>query len=503
MRGGVLETKLISRRTPAWKKFRDRTATVIVAVGLAAGTALTVAAPAQAVDDPAAHAIGIPLNVGYGTADGQTLWAGSQWNPNSSGLTYITCIKYGDNAGTAPSAIEPITGEKAAWMAYLQAQQAKDLSPMRHAATFFIAYDLFDPNGAEVLRNAPDPKIPEIRAYADQLLAEAKQKAGPYTVAPSITVTDDQSGTGTVTAGKPVSAAGVALDGYPAEVTLTGAVFTATGKATATLNPGEPAQIKDVAAGTKPKVDQTTPGLTGETALIFRGPIGADGKKQQDTIGADLTSFSGAAEGFRKFDQRIDSQAIYQGGFQVADELYRTGAAPGTTADVTLDYYITGQKPTAEGQPEAPADARVIDSQVVTGVADTKKSGLFDEAKLKAGIEKFRADTGINDVTGYIVATAAADEQNSAFVSNHLIASESTVFTGTTTTVVTETKETVKETVKTVEVPVINAGYAVPVQAASASAAGQGMDGSVWAGGAAVLLALMVGAGFIRARQAR
>lgn len=493
----------MKKKVTSWRAVAAAASVLALTGGAVIGTAATAQA-ARVTDDESRYNLITKFDLGYNIP----VAIGSMKAYPGAASKSAFCFDMGAGVGPLEVPGTKFQDGNSAVAAWLFDYADKNQNMAAHVTVGFAIHKLYDPKGWEAILAGPDPRLPGEIAKADALIEQARQNAGPYSQIPVDVKADnlgplvDNKGTATVTVGAPRSAAGIDQNVDIAVKLENGGTFDSTGAATATVKPGATLTASGVPAGQVNVSATTAAALPGTETIAFYAPDGPE-RQQNLMAAASGSKVSGAARDFLKYGQRLDSQVIYQGGYNFRDTIQRSGFISGTTADVKADVYITGEQFSEEGSPTKPADAVLATSLVVKGVDKDASTPGFDAAAVEKAAKAYEAANPGTTARAYIVLSTPETSENRAFTSNHLIASEGVEFTKPTTTTVTETKEVVKETVKTVEVPVINAGYAVPVQAAGISAAGQGMDGSVWAGGAAVLLALMVGAGFIRARQAR
>lgn len=486
-----------------WKTLEASALTLSLLGSVGLGTAATAQA-ARVTDDESRYNLVTKFDLGYNIP----VAIGSMKAYPGAASKSAFCFDLGAGVGPLEVPGTKFQDGNSATAAWLFAYADKNQNMAAHVTVGFAIHKLYDPKGWEAILAGPDPRLPGEIAKAEALIEQARQNAGPYSQIPVDVKADnlgplvDTKGTATVTVGAPKSAAGVDQNVDIAVKLENGGIFDSTGAATATVKPGATLKASGVPAGQVNVSATTVADLPGTETIAFYAPDGPE--RQQNLMAAAAgAKISGAGRDFLKYGQRLDSQVIYQGGYSLRDTIQRSGFISGTTADVTADVYITGEKFSEEGTPTKPADAVLATSLVVKGVDKDATTPGFDAAAVEKAAKAYEAANPGKTARAYVVLSTPETSENRAFTSNHLIASEGVEFTKPTTTVVTETKETVKETVKTVEVPVINAGYAVPVQAASVSAAGPAIDGSLLVGGAAALLALLVGAGVYRARQAR
>ncbi len=490
--------------------YLPRISAVSAALALAAGSLLASASAAQAArvtDDESMYNIGEKFEVVPGF---QTYFGSMKSYPTSKNPTLLGwCIDLG--AGVGPDAVPavPVDDPRGPVFNWLFAYAAASSDPAVHTRVALTVHEAFDAKGWGMISKAAesDSGLAARIAEARDLYKKAEAQAGPYK-APEVKVSadnlgplDDQGrGTVTVTVGAPMTAAGNPQNNVDMKVSLNnGGKFESTGTAEATVKPGASLKAIEVPPGQVNVTASTVTPLAGSALNAYYQPEGP--QRSQNLIGGgEYASLSARGSDFLKYGQQLDSQVQYQGGYTFRDLIMRSGAISDTTAEVTADVYVTTQAPTEEGTPEAPADAVKVTSLEVSKVADQKVSEAFDAVAVEAAVKKMQDETG-KPVNSYIVLSTPETDENRAFTSNHLIASESVNFQlSGETKVVTETKETVKEVgqkevIKEVQMPRIAAGAEgiEPVASTSQTASNYGVLG----GGAAliVLAALLAGYG--------
>ncbi|WP_245532380.1 hypothetical protein [Acaricomes phytoseiuli] len=463
--GGGHFSKVRLSRGMSW----NATAVVLALAGGALFGSASAAQAARVVDDESMYNIGEKFEVvpGY-----QTYFGSMKSYPTSKNPTLLGwCIDLG--AGVGPDAVPavPVDDPRGPVFNWLFAYAAASSDPAVHTRVALTVHEAFDAKGWGMISKAAetDSGLATRIAEARDLYKKAEAQAGPYK-APEVKVAadnlgplDDQGrGTVTVTVGAPVSAAGNAQNDTELKVSLhNGGKFESTGKAEATVKPGASLKAVEVPAGQVNVTAATVTPLAGSALNAYYQPEGPQ-RSQNLLGGGEYAALSARGADFLKYGQRLDSQVQFQGGFTFRDLIMRSGAISDTTAEVTADVYVTTQAPTEEGTPEAPADAVKVTSQLVSKVADQKVSDAFDAVAVEAAVKKMQDETG-KPVNSYIVLSTPETDENRAFTSNHLIASESVSFPlkekpEVVTTTNTKEVVTVKESVKEVEAPRIEAG---------------------------------------------
>ncbi|MCW1250624.1 hypothetical protein ODZ83_10645 [Acaricomes phytoseiuli] len=432
------------------------------------------------------------------------------------------CIDLG--AGVGPDAVPavPVDDPRGPVFNWLFAYAAASSDPAVHARVALSVHEAFDAKGWELISKAAETNagLAARIAEARDLYKTAEAQAGPYK-APSVMVAadnlgplDDQGrGTVMVTVGAPMSAAGNPQNNVDMKVSLqNGGKFESTGTAEATVKPGASLKAIEVPPGQVNVTAATVTPLAGSALNAYYQPEGPQ-RSQNLLGGGEYAALSARGADFLKYGQRLDSQVQFQGGYTFRDLIMRSGAISDTTAEVTADVYVTNESSTEEGTPEAPADAVKVTSQVVSEVADQKVSEAFDAAAVEVAVKEMQEKTN-KAVTAYIVLSTPETDENRAFTSNHLIASESVSFPlKDKPTVVTETKTkevtkevvtvkesvkevvTVKESVKEVAAPRIEAGTPVAVSSTD--------NGGLFVAGAGLLtlLGLAIGGSVVAVRR--
>lgn len=367
--------------------------TVLASAGVGAATV------ASAADDPAAHWHGANYVVPPANASGDwNTWLGSMHDPNSSEFAW--CVEWGTDAGMTPSTPGTIADGNAALFNYIVQTKQGDTS--QHSAIAEAAHRLFDPKYAAVwdgngpafgtLATAASTAGP--RAAADQMIAEARANAGPYTVLPHLNL--DASGRrGTVTNTFVRSASGSAINGWAATATLNGpAVWDGTNSKAVNLHAGDVLPQFISTGNGQVSVTINVTGAPGATVLKHKVP-----GEQGMVVTSGKTTVSGQSGDVRMtfdFQPKATSTAVtyVEAGDKLADVLHvntSTGSAndwafvdgKNVPAIFDVDWYYSPTKlaPSAE----VPASAKLHTSGKATanGVGDITVTG--DKTAEKAG----------------------------------------------------------------------------------------------------------------------
>ncbi|SMX95172.1 hypothetical protein BSP109_02847 [Brevibacterium sp. Mu109] len=256
-------------------------------------------------------------------AGGATLYA-----PNANGGASYGAVKTTTTWNPRTTGVGPLSATNVHRLAYVLAANGHTTNNSQAAhVSYAVRTFVTSPGGA---KDTGTPYAGDIKSGGKKLVTEAKNFAGPYTIPLSVKAASDAK-SASVSAYRPVSAAGKTLTGYPGTLTITGpAVFALTKTRTlaASAN-GQPVALTSTGDGVV-KVSVSYAKLP-STKLHYREP--SKSNYQRILISGKTEPASAAGS----YTANVPNQP------QVITETADQVAAPGTSLTDTL--HVSGMEP--------------------------------------------------------------------------------------------------------------------------------------------------------------